>query len=552
LMVAKLGGELLTGLAAEKKLHEFVLQLCVDPVVLDFILPGGQPHSYETALWDYKTILPDLSGRNDDIETQSTNVAIAEFVKDVVAFHNAFGGYLVAGIDQYSEKPVVGCPNLAASGFTLDKLNEQIFSYTKTKIECRIAHLPVRTNSGEQRWIGLVAIPMRLPGAPIVRMARGAPEIKGKSSYLKNAIFVRISDSCLPVGNDSQLIRFLCSSRSFGAVTGQPEHEIEHNLPAPDPNLIRFVGRGDYLFQLWNWMIDRHTPVKTLTALGGTGKTAIAFEFCRQFLADSPTWASKVIWLSAKKRTFSAVQGKYVELTRTDFSNTTSFFVALAREVGAMEGEVQAAGEDATELLDLVYDGLKTFPSLVVVDDLDALAIDEQNNLFSMIQLLAGRLHDSGCRFLFTSRLDLGAETQRIKVQGFEAKEFGEYAKMVALERSIALNESLIQQLHRASKGSPIFCSSIIRLASLGNEIHQAINSWRGREGEDVRRYAFERELSQLTESQVRTLFALSSLGATTHLELRQVLEADEHALNSDLSRLREFHLFASAGDPRC
>jgi hypothetical protein len=66
-----------------------------------------------------------------------------------------------------------------------------------------------------------------------------------------------------------------------------------------------------------------------------------------------------------------------------------------------------------------------------------------------------------------------------------------------------------------------------------------------------VRRFAFERELRELTDSQVRALFALCSLGATTHLELKQVLEADEQVLNNDLARLREFHLYASGGDPR-
>ena len=34
-------------------------------------------------------------------------------------------------------------------------------------------------------------------------------------------------------------------------------------------------------------------------------------------------------------------------------------------------------------------------------------------------------------------------------------------------------------------------------------------------------------------------------------MELKQVLEADEQVLNNDLARLREFHLYASGGDPR-
>lgn len=535
----------LTGLAAEEKLHRYALDMCLDAEVLDYLMPDGRPHAYETSLWDYKRHLPNVSGRGGD-PNHRTAVEIAEIVKDVVAFHNSYGGYIVAGVDQYADEPVVGCHNLGADGFTVEKLNEQLKSYTKARIDCRFARHTIQTTSGRQD-IGLLVIPMRPRASPVVQMARGAPEIKNKASYAKNAIFARVDDSCMPMTDDPSLLQFLCSDR----VLGGSARAIEHNLPPRDPNLISFVGRGEYLLKLWHWLIDRHTAVKTLTALGGTGKTAIAYEFCQQFLDDAPSWAMKLIWLSAKQRSFSAIMGRYEEITRTDFSTPIDFLDALARECGAIDADLDAADKDQGELLDLVNDGLRAFPSLVVVDDIDTLPAEEQNNLFSVIQQLAGRLHDTGCRFLFTSRLELGADTQRIPVEGFEQREFAEYAKMVAKERAIQINDAFIKQLHSASKGSPIFCASILRLRSLGMDLHEAVKQWKGKDGEEVRRFAFERELRELTESQTRTLFALCSLGVTTHLELKQVLEADEQVLNNDLARLREFHLYASGGDPR-
>lgn len=523
-----------------------MLDLCLDTQVLDYLLPNGRPHDYETSLWDYKRNLPNTSGRGEATDLKQAAVDVAELVKDVVAFHNSYGGYIVAGIDHHSDTPILGCDNLKIDGFTVEKLNEQIKSYTKSRIECRFARHEVKTAAGSKE-VGLLVIPMRAPSLPVVRMARGAPEVNNKASYSKNAIFARIGDSCMPMNSDSSVLQFLCSERRLGA----KPRSIEHNLPPRDPNLIRFVGRDEYLFRLWEWLIDKHTSVKTLTALGGTGKTAIAYEFCQQFLEDAPSWATKLIWLSAKQRSFSAIMGRYEDVTRTDFSTPIDFLEALARECGAVEGDIEGAEQDQGELLDLVYDGLSTFPSLVVVDDIDSLRVEEQNNLFSVIQQLAGRLHDFGARFLFTSRLELGANTQRIPVEGFKEREFTEYAKMIAAERSIGLSDPLIKQLHTASKGSPIFCSSIIRLASLGMDINDAVKSWKGKDGDEVRRFAFERELRELTDSQTRTLFALCSLGATTHLELKQVLESDDQVLTNDLARLREFHLYASGGDPR-
>jgi hypothetical protein len=536
----------LSGLGAEQQLHSYICDMCLDEIILDYLLPNGKPRDYETSLWDYKRQLPNTSGRGDVTEQQTSAAAIAELVKDIVAFYNSYGGYIIAGVDQFAKEPIVGCSNLNVDGFTVDKLNEQLKSYTKARIDCRFARFPVRTASGEKE-IGILAVPMRPANRSVMRMARGAPEVNKKSSFPKNAVFARVGDTCVPLTEDAQLLQFLCSSRMLGS----SPRNIEHNLPPPDPNLIRFVGRSEYLFKLWDWMIDRHTAVKTLTALGGTGKTAIAYEFCRQFLEDAPSWATKVIWLSAKKRAFSAILGRYENATRTDFSTPTNFLEALARECGVMDAEIATAQQEQGELLDLVYEGLNTFPSLVVVDDIDSLPIEEQNNLFATIQQLAGRLHETGTRFLFTSRLELGADSQRIPVKGFEEGEFSEYAKMVAKERSVPLNDAVLQNLYRASKGSPIFCSSVIRLAMLGADINKAIKDWKGRDGEEVRRFAFERELKELTDSQTRTLFALCTLGETTHVELKQVLEADEHVLNSDLARLREFHLYASGGDPR-
>ena len=101
----------------------------------------------------------------------------------------------------------------------------------------------------------------------------------------------------MPLTDDASLLQLLCSDRALGA---RPR-SIEHNLPPRDPNLISFVGRGEYLFKLWDWLIDNHSAVKTLTALGGTGKTAIAYEFCQQFLEDAPSGATKLVWLSAKQ-----------------------------------------------------------------------------------------------------------------------------------------------------------------------------------------------------------------------------------------------------------
>jgi hypothetical protein len=135
---------------------------------------------------------------------------------------------------------------------------------------------------------------------------------------------------------------------------------------------------------------------------------------------------TKVVWLTAKKQTFSAVQGRWVGVTRTDFETVDGLFAALARELGSLPAEIEEA-HDRSELLDLVLAGLRMFPALVVVDDVDSLDLEQQADLFSTVQVLAGRAFDAGSRFLLTSRLELNAgDDQRIAVRGFEESEFAE------------------------------------------------------------------------------------------------------------------------------
>lgn len=532
----------LTGRTAELALHALIVDECLDNKVLDYLLPEGKPHSWEGPLWDYKAELPSTSGRGSS--ESGTPKKVLELIKDVVSFYNSFGGYIVAGVDQYAASPIVGCDNLDASGFTVEKLNEKLRSYTRTNITCRFRALQLE--GGET--VGLLLVPMRPAADAVTQFVRGASQdLKGAAPFQKGDIYARIDDTCVPVHEDVQGIQFVCSPRSLHA---DGLRQLDNNLPPKDPDLIRFVGRAEYLMKLWGWLLDRHTPVKVLSAMGGTGKTSIAYEFARQLLSGPPAHYEKVIWLTAKRQTFSAIQGRYVGATRTDFSDPNGLLAALSSELGASKEEIADAGGRAG-LLDLVMDGLRLFPALVVIDDVDTLPVEQQADLFSTVQVVAGRAFSYGSRFLLTSRLELGAgEDQLIRVRGFGEKEFAEFVKMVATERSISLNDGVIKRLHTASLGSPIFAASILRLVTLGTDINTAVRQWKGKAGEDVRRFAFQRELEELTDAQARTLYALSVLGETTHLELCQILNADTDRIDHDLGVLRQYHLFAASGDP--
>lgn len=529
----------------ERDIFQLLDSGTLDQSVLDIILPGGVPLEYETALWDYKREFPNTSGKHIAGATDPDEHAICEFMKDVVAFHNSFGGYIVGGVGEFQSEPLVGCKNSENFAFRLDKLNDKLTAYTKSNIRCRIEKFTL-SQGGTNRCISLLYVPRRGENSSIVRFVKGAPENKKKQAFQKGDIFARIDDKCLSARVNNIVIPFVCSKRLLQNNSATPYFPAENNLPPRDPNLVRFIGRADYLDKLWWWMVEQNVPLKVLTALGGTGKTSIAYEFCSQIVQNKPSWLEKVIWLSAKKQTYSAIQGVEYAATRVDFFDIGSFWEALSREVGIPE-EVIDQADDSAELVNEILGIISELPCLVVIDDIDTLSLEQQNELFSQVQVLSGRAFASGSRFLITSRLEFGGLDQKVKVEGFPESEFQEYLKILVEQTGIPINETLSHKLWVASLGSPIFAASVFRLARLGTNLSAAINAWKGRDGEDVRRFAFAREIGQLSDAECRTLYALIVLGETTQIELGQVLEIDQSLLIQHLSRIREYHLFAAS-----
>jgi len=529
---------------SERELLKYVNEGRHDRAVLDIVLPGGFPLEYETALWDYKRKLPNTSGKFIEGADEPNEGEICELVKDVVAFYNSFGGYIVAGVGEFEKNPIYGCENSERFAFRVDKLNEKIKSYTKSPIICRLEKFELGGEDGV-RCVSLLYVPRRPARTPIAQFVKGAPEVKRKQAFRKGDIFARIDDRCIAARVENSVIPFVCSSRELDHSSPGSTLPAENNLPPRDPNLVKFIGRTEYLDTLWWWMVEKAVPLKVLTALGGTGKTSIAYEFCSQLVQNKPSWLEKIVWLSAKKQTYSAIQGKRYSASRVDFFDIQSFWLALAKEVGVPDEEICDV-DTVQEVTALVLDQISELPCVIVVDDIDTLGLDEQNELFSQVQMVSGQAFAGGSRFLVTSRLEFGGMDQKIKVDGFPQEEFSEYVKMLSEQTGMPINASLTEKLWKASLGSPIFAASVFRLARLGTPMASAISNWKGKDGEGVRRFAFAREIDQLSDSECRTLYALIILGETTQLELAQVLEIDKQELLNHLSKIRHYHLFSA------
>lgn len=508
-------------------------------------LPGGRIRSIEGPMWDYKT-----GFCRPNAVLHADAVLVCDLIHDIAALYNAFGGYLLIAFRDDQEASFRKILNK-------DDLDKTIDRYLKAYIPTASFRTKFKIDESEVNVV-LLHIAKRAGGSPLGYKRNSAKLEDGGYVFKADDIPFRFGSGSQTINQRHDLLTFAFGERKheIGEVPTLL-NEIDNNLPPRDPNLIEFIGRRNYLVTLWAWLADSRNPVKILTALGGTGKTAIAYEFCEQVVKSRSDVFAKVIWLTAKSQTYAAILHKYVSTTRTDFTDVGSFLDAFLREIGCLDEEFEDF-ESVEEKLDFAKELIRNVPILLVIDDLDTLDREKQTELYSRIAQLFDQAMSSQrpSRVLFTSRLEPNAGPNRVvSIEGFGIEESLEYVRSLIdhLKGGNSWGPQAVEwinAIHKTSKGSPIFMASILRLLTFGEDLETVLKHWSEKDGDEVRRFAFKREIDSLGYSQWRVLYVLQLVSSTSFEELIEVTGDDRHSLQASLSAINQFHLFATEGNP--
>lgn len=532
------------------RISDYVSEGYLGPNLVTELLPQGKALSTERELWDYKVEFPrNLPVKPNPTQKKQRDLAMASLMKDVAAFYNTHGGYILVGIDDASRQ-IQGWSH----AFDCDEFNRRLQAATRHSIQCSYQAIPYELPDGEQ-IVGILHIPRRHDDLEPAQFLRDAPEnTNGYRAYRRQDIYFRQGDECKPAKLAEDLA-FICSPlrRQVAEVTERSSKGIlDNNLGPRDAGLIRFVGRESDLQKLWRWLCDEYRPALLLSGLGGVGKTTIAREFCEHLVRYRPLGLERLVWLSAKEEFYRPILDEFRPTTRVDFSDTRSLMKALLREIGVLDNEID---EDISriELLDRLVSTLEIFPSFIVIDDLDSLPLEEQTDAFQTMLQVASQTTNKAVpsRCVMTARLQLGAAPgQLLRIDGLNSEDFFSYVRMTAesmgLPKTCLKGKKLRRKFHRITEGSPLFASSVLRLVQLGEPLDRALNKWADSSGEDIRKFAFDKELQCLSDAQVRTLYAGVLLGDTSFIELQHVTERGERSLKDDLGVLIKYHMITS------
>lgn len=483
----------------------------------------------ESELWDYKASLGDAK------------LDQAELVRDILAFHNSFGGYLLYGVSD--DGALCGC-----DGIDEQAVRQWVRTYALVDLQVAVA-----THNLGELCVTVVYIPKRARIDVPVAISRLGPDVPAKkTSFFKPGdIFFRTNDSSqLLRGSDD--LRFLMGERRHASDAVSRTLAIaltQNNLPDRSMIFGKFFGREEVKEDLWNWLADQMSRYRVLAGPGGVGKTSAAYSFCEEVCTECPLGLDQVVWLSAKRNQFSAARNEEIPLPYKQdsrsygeaYSSFDTLLDALSYHFAISDEEWE--GIERHMRMRRLAEYFSVLRSLVVVDDLDSLSPDDQR----MAVEFAMSIGSGKSRFLFTTRKNyLAPISSTTELHGLKDEDLRKFIIYLQEIYCRNLRPSELKSLIQDTRGSPLFVESIFRLLRLGERFGDALARWKEADGEAVRAASFRKELEQLSWASKRVLYAMSMFESVSLVEVRKVAELEIHELETAVTELDRLFLIQS------
>ncbi|MGV1047333.1 MAG: hypothetical protein ACOYD4_02240 [Solirubrobacterales bacterium] len=304
-------------------------------------------------------------------------------------------------------------------------------------------------------------------------------------------------------------------------------------LPSPDEVVDHFVGRGDQMRDLGEWLAGEY-PQLLVWGYGGAGKSALAFAFAREMQVSAPADLNAITWVSAKRREY--VEGLERD-RRADFVDKEEFVRA------AISGIYES---DVTEDIgpkDLL-DHLNELPVLLIIDDIDTVLGDDE-----LVEFLIHDIRSTKSRVLYTSRQKVTG-IRSVEVLGFEGEELERFVTVRAdahgLDEAGCLKRA--KAIRSVTGGFPLFVDDLLRYAKL-TDLDESLGAWSQRKGDAAREYALRRQVEQLGDISKTVLLALAKSDRSMPLiEISTIAGVSDDDAEQAVSSLLDWRLISSVG----
>jgi hypothetical protein len=354
------------------------------PLALLDVTKTKARHRSEGRYWDYKERLP-----------FDTKFAVAEFAKDVLAFHNTEGGVIIVGISNDYVVRGVARSNVLDSKETLDKIRK----YVGDHFDLFQDSIDVTKNRG----LWLIFVP-KYSDSPRPTAESGPVGRKAKPVFVKGDYFYREGDEVKRCQNEADIERIFLgfSTEHLNAYNYQIDERYYRLL---NPGCDKFVGRKEKIGEIKDALLRSRHPVIALDGLGGVGKTELAIQVVRE-LYDDKTYMF-ISSVSAKSKVWAGgIKGK-----KPQFAGLHE----LLSEIAQIFPEVSVS-ENLDSLRKALISVMKDTPGLILIDNLEE--IDDP----SVLKFISREIPDP-VKVLITSRTDKNIGSLTIPVIEMTAEE---------------------------------------------------------------------------------------------------------------------------------
>jgi len=340
----------------------------------------------------------------------------------------------------------------------------------------------------------------------------------------------KVLDFCSCPDASSEVLKL--QGKLLGGYSGDREKTYTL-LPPADEVVMDFVGRHGELKRLRDWLSNNVSQRWALSGEGGKGKSAIAYAFAKNISQTDDHGLDAVVWISAKRRRF--VEGATVMVDRPDFHDKSTAILAILSAFGE-----ESIGDQREEQ---VIELLKSFPTLLVIDDIDTVEDSGEDAVQFLIMTLPER---TPTKVLITSRRALfGMTNLTTQVQGLSDSDADDFLKsrctlMGLHTQAVIESKSMILD---ATDASPLFIEDLLRLIQSGLSIESSVGLWKEKKGNDARRYAIKREFDLLDDDAKQVLLAIAITGACDTDHLCRGLDWSQSRVVDALQQLRKMFL---------
>lgn len=455
----------------------------------------------ESDLWDYKEHLDFTSPAQK-----------AELARDVSAFHNSSGGFILYGVRDRSWE-ITGCSQNALDELDQRQVNNFLRPYVGDRLTvlCRVCNIgrPVKR-------VVLIYVPPR-NGRPVM-MLRNGPQIGKSPMFREGDIYIRSGDSSCRVTTDTQLEAIWRPGAPAPPVPPSSDgwSIVEFGFRLPPKPTATLVGRDrDRALVLASLHPDTRWWITSIDGLGGVGKTALA---------------SSIVWDLYKERRYESivsVTAKTRELSDIRILPLKPELVGIDSVVDAIL-ETNGFQDELRNPLDTrisqAQELLQTAETLLFLDNLETV---EDARVFDFLKRLP-----RPSRALVTSRKRPETGEDRIHLGGLSEADATTIVARLQAEQGIpeaVLTNDARQRIVRTSGGLPLAVHWLVGqvkhaassdfLKTLAGEVPQV--------PEQVLEFSFRNMFTLLGEDQ-QTLLMLSALAPNEALGVEHYMYMTE------------------------